>query len=181
MIDPNLFTQSKAAALFFAFTWAEGLNPVIPKTVNLLIFLIVLFLILRKPFIKAMQDRREGIRAELVRAKAEKAEAEEKLREIETRLSRLDQEVAEIRANAELEAKAEYERLIKQAGEEGERLKIMAEREIEGAFRAAQMELKEFAASKSVELAEKIIRKEIRPDDDARLITNFANELEEVK
>jgi F-type H+-transporting ATPase subunit b len=179
MISSNLFIQS--ATLLFAF-WAEGgINPLIPRTVNLIIFLVVIFLILRKPFAKAMVDRRSEIKAELVKAKAEKAEAEQKLREIETRLSRLDEEIAEIKVNAENEAKAEYDRLLKQAGEEAARLKTMAEREIEGAAKAAQLQLKEFAAAKSVELAEKIIRKEIRPEDNSRLIEDFAKELEEVK
>jgi F-type H+-transporting ATPase subunit b len=181
MIYAYLFTQMKAATLLFAFYWAEAINPLIPRTVNLLIFLAVLFFILRKPLTKAMQERREGIKEELKRAKAEKEEAEKRLREIETRLSRLDEEVAQIKATAEQEAKAEYERLLKQADEDAQRIKMMAEREIEGASKAAHMQLKEFAAAKSVELAENIIRKEIRPEDDARLIKEFAKELEGVK
>lgn len=182
MIDADIFTQMKALDLLpLAFIWAEGLNPLIPKTVNLLIFLTIMFFLLRKPFMQAMQDRRDSIKAELKRAKAEKEEAVQKLHELESRLARLDEEIAEIRSNAEKESKAEYERLVKQAGEEGERLKLMAEREIEGAAKAAQMQLKEFAAAKSVELAEQIIRKEIKPEDDSRLISNFAEQLEEVK
>ena len=176
MIYANFFTPMKAATFLFAF-----IDPVIPRTVNLLIFLAVMFFILRKPLSKAMQDKRDGIKAELQRARAEKEEAEKRLREIDARLSRLDEEVAEIKAKAEQEAKAEYERLIKQADEEADRIRVMAEREIEGASKAAHMQLKEFVAGKSVELAETMIRKEIKPEDDARLIKDFAKELEEVK
>src|SRR5688572_31792616 len=101
MISSIIFLQS--ASFLFAF-WAEGgINPLIPRTVNLIIFLVILFFILRKPFAKAMADRRSEIKAELAKAKAEKEEAEQKLREIEARLSRLDEEVAEIKANAERE------------------------------------------------------------------------------
>jgi F-type H+-transporting ATPase subunit b len=181
MIMLHLFTQTKAAIFLLAFYWAEVINPLIPRTVNLLIFLAVMFFILRKPLTQAFQNRRGEIIEELKRAKAEKEEAEKRLREIDARLARLDEEVAEIRANAEREAKAEFERLIKQAQDEAERIKAMAEREIEGASKAAHLQLKEFVAAKSVELAENMIRKEIKPEDDDRLITNFARELEEVK
>jgi ATP synthase F0 subunit b len=179
MFIVNLFPQLRASLLLFA--WAEGTNPLIPKTFNLLLFLAVMIYILRRPFSQAMQDRRDAIQNELKRAKAEKAAAEEKLREIEARLNRLNEEVNEIRLTAEREAKAEFERLVKQAEEEAERLKVTAQREIEGAAKAAQMQLREYAAAKSVELAETIIRREMKPDDNARLIGNFAKELERVK
>lgn len=178
MIETILLTQTKA--LFFAFYWAEGFLP-IPKIFNLTLFLIVMVILLRKPLAQALRDRREHIRAELVRAREEKAAAEEKLRQVEARLNRLDQEVAEIRANAEREAQAEHDRLIKLANEEAERLKTMAAREIEGATRAAQIELREFAAERAVEMAETIIRKEIRPEDNSRLVNDFARDLEGVK
>ncbi|MEW6736298.1 MAG: ATP synthase F0 subunit B [Acidobacteriota bacterium] len=180
MFDTNLFTQLPALPLV-VFYWAEGLNPLIPKTVNLLLFIAVLVYLLRKPFLTAMQNRRDSIKAELKRAQAEKAEALEKLQKVEARLARLDQEVIEIRNAAEREAKAEYDRMIKQAQEEAERLKQMATREIESSVKAAQMELRSFAAAKSVELAETMIRQELKPADNARLITDFAKELEEVK
>src|SRR5215831_18772299 len=126
MIDVHLFTQMKALDPIFALIWAEGLNPLIPKTVNLLIFLTVMFFLLRRPFMQAMQDRRDSIKTELARAKAEKEEAVQKLRELESRLARLDEEIAQIRLNAEQESKAEHERLLKQTEDEGQRLRNLA-------------------------------------------------------
>jgi ATP synthase F0 subunit b len=163
------------------FSWAEGLNPLIPKTFNLLLFIAVMAYLLRKPLSQAMQSKRDTIKAELQRAKVEKTEAEEKLRQLEARLNNLDAEIKEIRANAERDAKAEHERLVNQAHQEAARLKLMAEREIETMAKAAQLQLKNFVADKSVELAEVIIRREIKPEDNARLLANFAKELEEVK
>jgi alkylation response protein AidB-like acyl-CoA dehydrogenase len=45
-----------------------------------------------------------------------------------------------------------------------------AQREIESAGKAARQELREFAAGQSVQLAEEMIRRDIKPEDDARLV-----------
>ncbi|MBL8149852.1 MAG: ATP synthase F0 subunit B [Blastocatellia bacterium] len=163
------------------FFYSEGLDPVYPKTVNLLIFLTVAIIILRKPLSEALSSRRTSIQEELQQAKKEKLEAEAKLHSLEERLSKLDQEIAEIRANAEKEAKAEYDRLIRQSNEEAERIKQSAQREISGAVKTAQNQLREFAAEKAVELAEKLILQEIKPEDNRRLVAEFSKELEGVK
>lgn len=169
------------AQTFILFFWALSSIPLPIRSVNLAIFLIVLFFLLRKPVANAFEERRVSIKRELSKAKFEKEAAEAKLRELEGRLSRLDQEIAELKAQAEKEAAAEYARIVKQTEEDAARLHTIAKREIEGAAKAAQIELKDYAATKAVELAEEMIRKEIKPADDARLIADFAQELEGVK
>lgn len=179
MFTAILYWQTQLAT-FFALFWAEGAHgvPLHWKVINLVVFLSAIFLLVRKPFSQAMADRKSSIQSELKRAKAEKEAAENKLREIEARLNRLQDEITEIKDNAAKEAQAEYARLSKQTEEEAERLQSMASREIEGATKLAQIELKRFAAQKAVELAENIIRKELKPTDAARLVNDFAKELE---
>ena len=50
------------------------------------------------------------------------------------------------------------------------KLKESAQREIESATKVAKQELREFVSQQSLKMAEETIRREIRPDDDARLI-----------
>jgi F0F1-type ATP synthase membrane subunit b/b' len=50
-------------------------------------------------------------------------------------------------------------------------------REIESAGKVARHELRRFAAEESVRLAEEILEREIRPEDDARLTSLTVNEL----
>ena len=45
-----------------------------------------------------------------------------------------------------------------------------AQREIESAGKAARHELQRYAAETSVNLAEQLIRRDLKPEDDARLI-----------
>lgn len=170
-------------SMVFAFSAEEayGIPFIYWKIINLSIFLAVMFFLVRKPFSQAMLDRRSSIQSELKRAKAEKEEAENKLRELQARFDRLQEETDQIRANAEKEAQAEYARLVKQTEEEAERLRTIASREIEGATKIAKLELKKFAAEKAVEIAETIIRKELKDTDNARLVDDFAKELEGVR
>ncbi|MBI4850351.1 MAG: ATP synthase F0 subunit B [Acidobacteria bacterium] len=181
MFTAILYWQTQFTAFFLlAEEGAHGV-PIHWKIVNLAVFLIAIVFLVRKPFTQAMNDRRDSIKSELNRAKAEKEVAEAKLREIQGRLSRLEEEIIEIRDKAEKESQAEYVRLTKQTQEETERLRLVASREIEGATKAAQMELKKFAAEKAVEMAESLIRKELKPEDNARLVSDFAKELEGVR
>jgi F0F1-type ATP synthase membrane subunit b/b' len=50
------------------------------------------------------------------------------------------------------------------------KLKLQAQREIESASKAAVLELREFAAQQSVALAEESIRRDLRAEDDKRII-----------
>ena len=89
----------------------------------------------------------------------------------------MDQEVAEIRAQAERESRAEAERISQAAQADAEKIRQTAAREIEGAMRAARSELLAFVAEHSVKLAEEMIRREIRPEDNSRMFTRFVDDL----
>ena len=57
------------------------------------------------------------------------------------------------------------------------KVRQQAQREIENAGKAARHELRRFTAEQSVRLAEEMIRRELRPDDDTRLINRNIDEL----
>ena len=133
--------------------------------------------ILRRPVSEAMRARREGIRRDLMRAQEERNAALAKLEEVEARLARLDAEVASVREQSEREAAEERERIRRSTEEETQKLREQAQREIESAGKAARQELREFAAEQSVRLAEEMIRRDIKPEDDARLVSLRVEEL----
>ncbi|MDT4895608.1 MAG: F-type H+-transporting ATPase subunit b [Acidobacteriota bacterium] len=147
------------------------------RWLNLIIFVAVFIYILRRPVSEAMRARREGIRRDLLRAQEERNAALAKLEEVEARLARLDAEVASVREQSEREATEERERIRKSTEEETRKLREQAQREIESAGKAARQELREFAAEQSVRLAEEMIRRDIKPEDDARLVSLRVEEL----
>jgi F-type H+-transporting ATPase subunit b len=147
------------------------------KFVNLFIFVGAMIYILRRPLRDALHTRRETIRRDLMRAQEERNAALAKLEEVEARRGRLAAEVAGVREHAEKEAVEERERVRLSAEEDARKLREQAQREIESAGKAARQELRKYAAEQSVRLAEGMIRRDIRPDDDARLVNLNVEEL----
>ena len=170
MIDPTQFLVSLMMTNTSHILLMEGLNPAIPKAVNLIVFLLVLWYLLRKPTREFFTNRLREVRGTLERAARDREEATKKMAEIDARLARLDVDLAEIKAQADREAQAEEVRLAADAAADAERLRVVAQREIEAAKQTALAELRQFTAEKSVDLAEQIIRRELNADDDRRLV-----------
>lgn len=147
------------------------------KFFNLFLFVGFLLYLLRRPLSESLIARREAIRRELMRAREERAAAVAKLEEVEARLARLDSEVGALRAQARREAEEERSRIERATAEEMRRLREQSQREIEGAGKAARQELREYAAEQSVRLAEDLIRRDMREEDDARLMGDYVESL----
>ena len=143
------------------------------KFVNVGVFIIGGFYLHRRfgrPISEALRARGEGIKRELQRAREEKEQALAKLAEVEAKIQRMDSEVSLIREQAKLEAEAERERIKLATEAEMTKLRQQAQREIESSAKAAVQELREFAAKQSVALAEESIRRDLRSEDDGRII-----------
>lgn len=143
------------------------------KFVNLFVFVLAAFLLHRRfgrPLSEGLRSRAERIKRELQKAREEKDQADAKLAEVEFRLERLGSEIAVIREQAKLEAEAERKRIRQATETEVKKLRHQAHREIESTAKAAMQELRRFAAEQSVSMAENALRRDIRPEDDARLI-----------
>jgi len=148
------------------------------KFINLAIFVALLVFILKKANLReAFRTRREGIKRELEHARQERDAAIAKLKEVEDRLARLDAEVATVKELSRREAADERERIARATETEMVKLSEQAQREIANAAKTAKHELRRYTAEQSVRLAEDIIRREIKPEDDARLITRDIQEL----
>ena len=152
------------------------------RPINLLIFLIFLvYLLVKKLRVGQVFDNRAAtIVKELEQARRDKEEAQRRLAEVEARFARLDEEVAGIRAEAEREAAREAERIHQSATADAEKIRLTAQREIDGAMKSARTELRAFVAEQSVALAETMIRRDIRPEDNQRLLNRYIDELSEV-
>lgn len=153
------------------------------KFLNLLIFLICALYLHRRfgrPVREALQARGQRIKHDLAKAQEERDQALAKLAEVEARFANLDAEISTIKQRAKLEGEAERERIEVATEEEVSRIREQAKREIESAGKAARHELRRFAATESVRLAEEILRVEIGSDDDARLTSKSVRELRRI-
>jgi ATP synthase F0 subunit b len=155
----------------------QELLPTIAKLINLLLFAGLMYYFLRRPIKEAFRARQESIRNELMRAEEERDAAVARLGEVEGRLAHLDAEVATIRANAQREAAEERARVEHATEEEIRKIREQARREIESTAKSARAELRAFTAEQSVMLAEEMIRRDIRPEDDTHLVREYVEEL----
>jgi F-type H+-transporting ATPase subunit b len=147
------------------------------KFINLAIFITAGILILRRPLREALLARRDRIRLQLTEAEREREQAQALLKEAEAMLARLDLDAAAVRENAKKEAEAERVRLANLTEKEIEKIRLQGQREIDTATKVAMKELQKFLAHRSVDLARETVRSQIRPEDDARLITEGVGEL----
>ena len=140
------------------------------RFLNLAIFVGIMIYLLKKPLSEAFKAKRETIRAELIKAEAERQAALAQLTATEAKLARLDAEAETIRQRAAQEATAEKTRINQQTEFEIAKLREQADSEIERTGKQIKTELRRFSAEESIRLAEEKIRREINPEKDARLV-----------
>jgi F-type H+-transporting ATPase subunit b len=149
------------------------------KFFNLGLFVILMaWILLRKADLPlAFRTRRESIRTELDKARKERDEALAKLKEVEERIAGLSDQISSIKENSQREAAEERRRITLSTEEEISKLTEQAQRDIENAGRTAKNELRRYTAEQSVRLAEDILKREMRPEDDTRLIARNIEEM----
>jgi F-type H+-transporting ATPase subunit b len=129
----------------------------------------------RKSLPGLFRSRTASIQKAMAEARQASEEAKRRLTDIESRLGRLDAEIAAMRQQAE-RGTAEEEVRIKTATEEDIRkLAESAEQEILAAGKAARRELTRYAADLAVSLAQKQIR--VNESRDEALLRGFAEQL----
>jgi F0F1-type ATP synthase membrane subunit b/b' len=147
------------------------------KFVNLTIFVVLAIIFLRRKINQGLLARREAIHQELITAQTEHEQAQARLAEADSLLSRLDDDVHTVHEQARKEAEQERQRLAAGTEREVEKLKLQAQREIERADKLARKQLREYLAKRSVDLARESLRSRIRAEDDALLIKERIGEL----
>jgi F-type H+-transporting ATPase subunit b len=142
---------------------------------NFLILVIALGYMLAKMLPKAFKARNTAIQKHLVDARTATEEATARLSSVEARLSKLDDQIANMRTQAAADTARDEQRL--RAGVEDDRAKIVAaaEAEIENATTQARRDIQRYAVELAVEqAARKLV---ITADTDRMLVENFAQRL----
>src|SRR5207245_10370841 len=122
------------------------------------------------------RERTAAIQKGMEDARRASAESAARLSDIESRLARLDSDIADMRTKAEQDAKAEDERLRAATEEEKRKIVQTAEQDIAAASNVARRELKQFAADLAGHLAEK--KTVVNEAADKVLVRDFAMHLD---
>jgi len=185
------FLQFASAALLMLFFMAlpvlaaEGTEPdpadstagLIFRWLNFLIVFGGIAYLIAKHGGAFFRGNAKEIAASIVEATAVKTEAERELREVETKIARLDRDVAEIREEARRNWAAESERLYASGQSEIEKIAHAAREELAASERAAQQQVREIAASMAVERAGALVSSMMNAEIRARMFQSFLSEL----
>jgi len=148
---------------------------------TLAIFLALLFVLGRYawgPLLQGLQNRERFIRDSLEQARDERDKAHALLADYESKLAEARGEVEEILAEARRDGVVVRQREEQRAKEEAEKMIARARREIDIATETAVKDLYAKASRLSVVVAEKILQRELKPQDHARLIDDAVRSFE---
>jgi F-type H+-transporting ATPase subunit b len=175
----SLFT---AAFCFAAEGSGESAEPsAVWKWANFLILAAGLGYLIAKNLPSFFQSRTSSIQKSIVEAQQAKLDAERRAAEMDARMNALGSEIDRFRSQAAAEMEKEGDRIRQETTEQIRKLERQAELEIESAGKSAQRELRVYAASLAVDLAEQRIRARLDPATDAALIEGFVRDLKESK
>jgi F-type H+-transporting ATPase subunit b len=148
------------------------------KWINFAIVAAVLIWLFAKKLPAVFRGNADKISSAITKATAAKEEAERQVREAEAKLANLQREIAALEVTARREAIEEGDRIRALAQNDAKKVGIAAEAEIEAAERAARLELKALAASLAVEGAESLLAKQLTPAAQETLLDTFVKSLE---
>jgi F-type H+-transporting ATPase subunit b len=150
----NVFTIFNIVILFGAIGY--GLVKVLPKT---------------------FRNRSTAIQKHLVDARTATEEATARLSSVEDRLSKLDDQIAAMRAHAEADSARDEQRILASVEDEKNKILAAAESEIQSATTLARREIQKYAAELAIEqAARKLI---VTAETDRLLVESFAHKLGE--
>jgi F-type H+-transporting ATPase subunit b len=165
---------------------SEGASPelikldALPAATAIVVFLLAfafLAIFVWPKIVKGLDDRNNKILGEIRAAEAAQAKAKAAQAEFEKRLEEARAEADRTVRAARAEAERQAEELRATAAKELEDMKNRATQELEGAKRAAISEIHAMAAGLATTVAGKILKREIQPGDQKRLVEESLSEL----
>ncbi|MDX1564702.1 MAG: F0F1 ATP synthase subunit B [Phycisphaeraceae bacterium] len=152
------------------------------QSIAALVSFTLLFLILRKyawgPILKGLQDREEKIKGDLEAAEAANLKATETLADYEKKLAEAHSEARSLLDEARKDADQYRQRLQAEAEKEAAEQRRRAADEIDRAKQAALQEMYAQAGALAVDVAGKILQRQIDEDDTQKLINQSLSEMD---
>jgi F-type H+-transporting ATPase subunit b len=142
---------------------------------NFLVLAIAVGYVLLKSLPKTFLARNTAIQKQLVDARTATEEANARLNSVEARLSKLDDQIAAMKSQAEADSARDERRIRASVEEEKAKILTAAEAEIQSATATARREIQQFAAQLAIEQAARSLI--VTPETDRLLVESFARQL----
>ncbi len=151
------------------------------RTIAFLLLVGILVKLLRKPLVGFLNSRRDEIQRMLEELQTKTVEAQKKSAELETRMAAVEQETKKIVDELIAEGEAERRKIIEAAHRQAEYIQQQARMAIQQEVQAARESLTDEVADLSVTAAEKVLRQNMQPEDQERLVHEFMTMVVEAK
>jgi F-type H+-transporting ATPase subunit b len=148
------------------------------KLVNFLLLFGGLTYVLRKPLGKFFQERSDSLERALKEARESHKGASEKLDQVEARLAKLDEEIQTIKREAEDVGQSLHQNMLDEAKKAGDRLKQLANQEIDTLRHKAVHDIKEYTVALAADLAQQNIQKRLTEEYHSFLIDKSIERLD---
>lgn len=176
------FAEGAEQAAERAPGWADpiwGVPMIAWQIANILLVVGLFVYLLRRPAPKFFESRAKEIEDLLEKAVRDKEEATARLKEVEAKMGRLQDEVTAIETSAAQQAKADQERVRSEAEQARARIGQETRDEIARRMLEARRELRRYAADAAVDAAKKVLAADITEADEIRLRERFLAEMQE--
>ena len=154
-------------------TLSDASFPLLAHGVNLLILLVIIGWLAGPAIRDALSNRAASTRKDLKEAAAEKQAAQARYEELEARLSDFEQELAQLRAEAEKSVEREVASVHERAERDARLIWESATRSIRDEVDRARQALRRDAVDLAVELASDQVKQQIGANDEERLGREF--------
>ena len=143
--------------------------------VNFLVLAGLIGWFLAKTLPKTFRNRTTAIQKDLVDARTATEEASARLSLVEERLSKLDEQIAAMRAQAEKDSAHDEQRIMASVEEDKRKILAAAEQEIAAATSLAHRQIQQYAAELAIDqAARKLV---VTAETDRMLVQSFARRL----
>ncbi|MCD7812877.1 MAG: F0F1 ATP synthase subunit B [Lachnospiraceae bacterium] len=145
----------------------------IAQICNLFIQMYLIKRFLFKPINNILEKRKAAADAEIQEATKAKEEAQAMRADYEQSMLEAKTKVNDILTNAQKTATVQSEEILREASQQAASMKAKAESDIAQEKRKAVNEIKDEIGSMAVEIAGKVIEREVSEEDHAKLIDEF--------
>lgn len=143
------------------------------RIMNFTGLVIILVWALKKPIANGLSSRRQAIQNQFDDLGARKADAERLYKEYEAKLGTIESEVKSIIGAAVAQGEAEKVKIIEEANRAAGDIKRQAEMAVQYELALAKKKLREDVAEQAAAMAEEMVRKNFKADDQVRLVETY--------
>jgi F-type H+-transporting ATPase subunit b len=148
------------------------------QLISFLLLLAVLYKLLYRPLLAALEGRTAAIQQQLAEAQAAREEAQRQLGAMEERIRAAQADAQALRERALREAAELRERLSAEARQEAARLVEAAQAQVGQEVRRARAELRAEVGTLAIQIAERLVRKSLSDADHQRLVSEALARIE---